>query len=62
MIYLGFPLDLTTNLLFVLKANLTALYVLSRSRYEAERQRQWFETASPGDQYRFHVKNGGYRP
>ena len=62
MIYLGVPIDLAACLFTLLKDGVTALYVISRCRYEAKCQQEWLTTASPHERYRFHVRNGGYRP
>lgn len=62
LVLIGFPIDLLTSLSLLLIDQTRAIKVLAGARHGAIVQRTYLASATAGEQYRYHISNGGYRP
>lgn len=61
LIYAGFTVDFLNNITVLLTGGIKGLYTIIDTRYNATREIEYLRTASPGEQYRHHIRTGGYR-
>lgn len=61
LIYYGFTVDLISNLSVLLASSVKAMYVVAEARHNAIVERELHQSLSPGEQYRIHINNGGFR-
>lgn len=62
LLYLGVTPELLTSLTILATYQKKLLVELASLRHGVIVQRDWLASASPGEQYRHHIKCGGYRP
>lgn len=62
LVLLGIPIDFLNHLTVMLTNEVRGVFELALARHEAINDRLRLALASPGEQYRSHIKSGGYRP
>jgi hypothetical protein len=61
--YVGIiPFDVAPVLLTIVRYQIAMLALLSYCRYESKRRYVQHLCLTPGEQYRQHMQQGGYRP